>query len=445
MLTNFTNEMKRFFDTILDFYRDYNVIFCIIVSLVIILIFILILALVLRGKKRTIRFILPNGVNGVEKIRRYKGHLVELPKASKDGYIFKGWYFDEDKTQEANFTVMPNANLVLYPSFEINANQVVLKPDYHVAVAVEAAPIFKPEDEVKPEVDDTNEMPNAENSDDVELDDEEEVLDQNGEIVKRAPSKSFIEKARASQDKTKDYIVELSNYILKYQKISYRITRKGIGFKYRGELLAKITMSGMLLKVFFALNLNDYDQNKYHFKDMSEKKSHLLTPLMLNLRSDRSVKYAKFFIDELVRIKELRLKRSAIQYTFESLILAMKNAPIVKAGLDDLLVDSVSADETSTLTDAQALDMLQVIEGVEPTNVALVTTEMLNEAFEQNDRVDLDKLKELELVPAECDGYRLHARGELTKALNVITNDISLNALKMVLLTGGIVTKIKTN
>lgn len=436
MLTNFTNEMKRFFDTILDFYRDYNVIFCIIVSLVIILIFILILALVLRGKKRTIRFILPNGVNGVEKIRRYKGHLVELPTATKDGYIFKGWYFDEDNTQEANFTVMPNANLVLYPSFEINANQIVLKPDYRVAVAAETIRIT-PKAEEKADVNEANEAPDTEIND-VELDDEDE-------IVKRAPSKSFIEKARVSQDKTKDYIVELSNYILKYQKVSYRITKKGIGFKYRGELLAKITMSGMLLKIFFALNLTDYDQKKYHFRDMSEKKSHILTPLMLNLRSDRSVKYAKFFIDELVRIKELRLKRSTMQYTFESLILAMKNAPIVKAGLDDLLVDSVSADETSTLTDAQALDMLQEVDGVEPINVALVTTEMLNEAFEQNDRVDLDKLKELELVPEECDGYRLHARGELTKALNIITNDISLNALKMVLLTGGIVTKIKTN
>ena len=57
-------------------------------------------------------------------------------------------------------------------------------------------------------------------------------------------------------------------------------------------------MSGITLKLFLALDPNEFDKGLYFHKDMSHKKSYQEVPLLIRLKSRRSVKKAK----ELIKV-----------------------------------------------------------------------------------------------------------------------------------------------
>ena len=73
-------------------------------------------------------------------------------------------------------------------------------------------------------------------------------------------------------------------------------------------------MSGITLKLFLALNPTDFDTNVYFHKDMSQNKAYEETPLMIKLRSKRSVKKAIELITKLMENKEIS-KKSRYQET----------------------------------------------------------------------------------------------------------------------------------
>jgi hypothetical protein len=51
-------------------------------------------------------------------------------------------------------------------------------------------------------------------------------------------------------------------------------------------------MAGSTLKLFLALNPNEFDTNIYHQRDMSHKRAYQEVPLLIRLRSRRAVKKA---------------------------------------------------------------------------------------------------------------------------------------------------------
>ena len=69
--------------------------------------------------------------------------------------------------------------------------------------------------------------------------------------------------------------------------------------------------------------------------------------------------------------------------------------------------------------------------------MAIVNIDTLDANFEDGDTVDLAALKAKGLVPRQCGRLKVLARGRLTKALTVTASAFSLDAVKMILLTGG--------
>ena len=45
------------------------------------------------------------------------GSTLILPKPTKEGYKFNGWYYNEELTKKFELNVMPNINLILFGKF----------------------------------------------------------------------------------------------------------------------------------------------------------------------------------------------------------------------------------------------------------------------------------------------------------------------------------------
>ena len=73
---------------------------------------------------------------------------------------------------------------------------------------------------------------------------------------------------------------------------------------------------------------------------------------------------------------------------------------------------------------------------------SIVNIDTLSENFESGDAVNLETLIAKGLIPKGCDYVKVLARGHLNKKLFVEANDYSADAVKMIILTGGTVTKI---
>ncbi len=73
-----------------------------------------------------------------------------------------------------------------------------------------------------------------------------------------------------------------------------------------------------------------------------------------------------------------------------------------------------------------------------------VNVDTLSRSFMAGERVDVNSLKEKELVPRDTAYVKILARGIIDKPLDVYANDFSLAAVKMIALAGGKAIKVKT-
>ena len=76
------------------------------------------------------------------------------------------------------------------------------------------------------------------------------------------------------------------------------MSKKCESFRFGRKLMVKLSMAGQTLKLFLALDPNEFDKSLYFHKDMSHKKTYQEVPLLMRLKSRRSVKKAK----ELIKV-----------------------------------------------------------------------------------------------------------------------------------------------
>lgn len=126
---------------------------------------------------------------------------------------------------------------------------------------------------------------------------EEEAAPVDPEVSKipSAPRVPFAEKIVAADKDIKDKYNELKNEVLAYGPSS-RLSVAGDTFRLRRKAYVKITLVGKTLKVYFALNPNDYVDSPIPVFDAGDKASYEDVPAMLKVRSDLSVRRAKELI-----------------------------------------------------------------------------------------------------------------------------------------------------
>ena len=117
----------------------------------------------------------------------------------------------------------------------------------------------------------------------------------------------------------------------------------------------------------------------------------------------------------------------------ESVELAEQIAPVA----EPVFTDAVLADEL--MTDAEAAEH---IETVEPTKqrkgkMHAINLDTLCDSFDDGETVTLEALKAKKLAPAACGRVKILARGTMTKKLDIVADNFSLQAVKMITLAGG--------
>ncbi|MBO5851068.1 MAG: hypothetical protein J6R29_01910 [Clostridia bacterium] len=110
--------------------------------------------------------------------------------------------------------------------------------------------------------------------------------------------KSFAEKMFDCDPIILERYDELKNLLLIYKKVKSRISNTCDTFKFGGTQLAKISTSGKSLKLYLNLEMNEVE-SRLKCKEAGHKKAYEEVPVFLRIRSPRSMKNAKYLINQL--------------------------------------------------------------------------------------------------------------------------------------------------
>ena len=97
------------------------------------------------------------------------------------------------------------------------------------------------------------------------------------------------------------------------------------------------------------------------------------------------------------------------------------------------------AEAKAMVTDEQAEDAIEEAVTEHTGKKGIINVDTLSNSFDDGDTITVAKLKEKKLIPPSVGQVKLLARGTLNKVLHVELQDFSLEAVKMVIATGGTV------
>ena len=120
---------------------------------------------------------------------------------------------------------------------------------------------------------------------------EESVAFQNESIVRGRYNKSFTAKLIQASYPTKSYYVRLVNAFLSYAKVRNRISWSNSSFSAGRVTLAKFAIKRKTLYLHFALQPEEFRNQKYPIVDRSSYKRYEQVPLCIKIKSKRSLKY----------------------------------------------------------------------------------------------------------------------------------------------------------
>lgn len=160
-------------------------------------------------------------------------------------------------------------------------------------------------EEAAEEADDINEEEmNIDDVDDEEEDDmdAEDGDNENGDIFdgKRRPRMPYNMRLLTSEAELKANYNEIKNEIMSYG-VKYRMSKKGELFCLHRKRYVKIYLVGKMLKVYFALNPEDYHDSPIPLEDVGYRAAYSETPLLLKVRSPLSVRRCKQLIADTMK------------------------------------------------------------------------------------------------------------------------------------------------
>lgn len=114
----------------------------------------------------------------------------------------------------------------------------------------------------------------------------------------------FEERMINAEQEMKDNYNALKNEILSYG-VKSRVSNSGDTFRLHRVTFVKITIAGKSLKLYFALNPEDYKESTVPVQDAGEKNIYSDIPLVFKVKSPLSLKRAKQLIQDVMEKHEL--------------------------------------------------------------------------------------------------------------------------------------------
>lgn len=277
--------------------------------------------------------------------------------------------------------------------------------------------------------------------------------DASGNIFEIRYIKSFTAKLSQSEGIVKDYYTILKNYVLSYKGVHSRVSWHYDAINIGRDYVLKFAIRGKTLCVYYALDVSKVD-DKYKVEDAKGKKFEDV-PCLYRIKNDRRCEYAKELIDMLMRMlkveqKEVPNEDYRIKKESTKALLAKGLIKEVKSRIQDKKViehyESITvskADEVMSDQKAEALVEEETETKVSSGKKEIINIDTLSMNYSNGDVVTIDSLIEKKLISSKAGQVKVLARGELNKKLTVVANDFSIQAIKMIALTGGRVKKIK--
>ena len=107
-------------------------------------------------------------------------------------------------------------------------------------------------------------------------------------------------KSRLIQDeKMQDFYTDLKNAFSELTGVKTRLSRHCENFRYHANRIAKLNVGGKTLTLYLALDPSAYEDTKYRYEDVSDRKTYTETPMKIRITSKRMVKYAKELLQDL--------------------------------------------------------------------------------------------------------------------------------------------------
>ncbi len=274
--------------------------------------------------------------------------------------------------------------------------------------------------------------------------------------------RSYMSRLIQASDETKVYYSLIKNAILSYGKVSTRISWGHESVNAGRTKLAKLVVRGKTLHLYLALDPDSLD-SKYRVT-RAEAVKYADTPCAYKINGERRARYALELVDMIsVRTGLERQARDEVDYRMpyestEALVAkGLIKELVSKENYEEFLrkksaeeIDKnhrsfVSAAEVNSIISDEVAEL--IIEDKHTTDKysgkkTIINIDTLSENFESGDVITLDRLKEKALVGRSVGYVKVLARGVLDKPLTVELQGYSIEAVKMIALTGGRVERV---
>ena len=435
---------------------------------------------------------------GKEDIRSYyKGARADqsAPEQRED-YRFGGWYLDETCTQKAPETLrVKKKGIVLYALWEkeedeeaaaepVTEETAVVEEPVTEETAVVEEPVAKepaaepvPEEPAQEEAEEEEDETEAAEGDEF---DNALVTTVTGTKVFVQYLSSFTARLIHADDEIKDIYNTVRNALLTVSGVKERTSWNYNSINRGRKQFAKINANRKSLILYLALSPSNIE-DKYRFRDVSEKKRYKDVPVRYKITGSRSLQYALELIEQaadnngltlqefpfeqnlsipyepredLIKKKLIKVyakKDSGETITEEQLEEFIEEGATVESLSSFTVTDKVSVLEAEKLvSDATAKQLMALADEVADNTPRVaqakrgyINLDTIAANFKEDEIVNLQTLKEKKLVQPKMSAVKVLARGSLDKALTVEAADFSLPAVKMIVITGGKVVKLK--
>lgn len=300
-----------------------------------------------------------------------------------------------------------------------------------------------------------NDLEDEDDEEDIDLDsdsdDEDEdsyleliaaaALDKSGNSTPREVKQSpnFIQKLKMSSIKNKDFYVDIKNALSRLKGTTFRISKRVEKVRYQGKTIAVMSVSAKAIRLCLALDPTKYDVAVYRHKDLSEKTSYKSVPMQVMVGTKKALTRALFLIDELMVSLDMTKKPRYVDKELQELAYTVKNNGLLKIKRKDLLREEIHSHDVDILSndDLDRIVETKTIAHIDAENFVTIKIDLLEENFQDGQKINLAILKRRGLVGEEFNGYKVMGSGKLTKPLIVEANEFSSTAAKMIAITGG--------
>lgn len=280
-------------------------------------------------------------------------------------------------------------------------------------------------------------------------DNEDEEENENEEDVEEESkndgfNRKFLLKLMTACPRVQKYYNDFRNELSQYKALKFKSNNTGDTYSFKNRVILKITVFPKALKVYYALDPKKYSVTKFHHRNVKDIKKYENISLLLRVSSDRSYKYSLDLLNDLVKKVNVAKKGKEV-YDYLSEFKTTSKELLIAHGGEELLRTSCTKESSIIISDALAKKCV-LLENREASKSEKVVGEIsigeLSAAFKSSYVIDLNLLKEVGLINNDVNYLKVNAMNNCYKAINVKADEFEPEAIRMIVVTGGNVTRM---